>query len=240
MSPTVDDHPDHPIDTRPSATENSYNTAPSANQHETRPDRATASEHASLDHEDVREVDRSQSTTATDTSAARFLTNLFDQRGGSPLSGSSHPRSPGPMGTASYFGRTSSPPQFVRNPSNPPFVLTRDFPSTSNQEPRSDASSPAPHSQSPETKDTATPSSISHPPNSETNNTTTTEESHPASDQSKHEQQTQEVPQEPIYPTVIPAEYRERQARREAMIREQEQRSERTRGDSTDEHTVSA
>jgi hypothetical protein len=236
----VEDHPDHPINTRPNPTENSQNTAPPTNQHEARSDRATASEHASLDHEDVREVDRSQSTTTTETSAARFLTNLFDQRGGSPLSGSSHPQSPGPMGTASYFGRTSSPPQFVRNPSNPPFVPTRDFPSTSNQEPRPNASSPAPHSQSPETKETATPSSISHLPNSETNNTTKTEESHPASDQSKHEQQTQEVPQEPIYPTVIPAEYRERQARREAMIREQEQRSERTRGDSTDEHTVSA
>ncbi|KAJ9117548.1 hypothetical protein QFC22_004398 [Naganishia vaughanmartiniae] len=242
VSPTVDDHPDHPINTISYATNHSHTTTTSSNQHANpSPDRATRSEQPSPDHEDVRDVDRPHSAPPADTSAARFLSNLFEQPGGSPLSGNAHPRSPGPMGTASYFGRTSSPPQFIRNPSNPPFVPNRDFPSTSAPERESNHTSTVPRNESQENKDSVPPLSVSQPPNSEPNNTARTETPHPASEQNKHDQQAQQDPHEPIYPTVIPAEYRERQARREAMIREQEeQRSGRSEGESTDEHTVSA
>ncbi|KAJ9098230.1 hypothetical protein QFC21_004559 [Naganishia friedmannii] len=240
VSPTVDDHPDHPTNTGSNATDNSRNTETSSTQHATPSERATASEHASSDHEDVCDVDRRHPTISADNSAARFLSNLFDQRGGSPLSGNVNPLSPGPMGTASYFGRTSSPPQFVQSPSNPPLVPDRDVPATSDQGRQSTASATAPPTGSQENKNTVQSSSISQSTDSQANNTARTEELHPVPEQNKHEIQPQEAPHEPIYPTLIPAEYRERQARREAMIRAQEERSGRSRGDSTDEQNVSS
>lgn len=240
VSPTVDDHPDHPINTRSNATDDSHVTLNPTNQPVNPFDRARTPEHASPDHEDVRDMDRPQQTASADNSASRFLSNLFEQRGGSPLSGTSNPRSPGPMGTASYFGRTSSPPQFLRNTSNPPSGPNRVIPDASASEQPADASLITSQSDSQEKKNSVQPPAVSPSIISERRDTASTEETSPNSEQNKPEQHPQQNSHEPIYPTLIPAEYRERQARREAMIREQEERSERSQGHPTDEHAVSA
>ncbi|KAJ9110276.1 hypothetical protein QFC19_001679 [Naganishia cerealis] len=239
VSPTVDDHPDHPINIRSNGTDNSHDTRTSTTQNATSSDRATLPEHAVPDHEDVRDMARLQPDASADNSAARFISSLFDQRGGSPLSGNGNPRSPGPMGTASYFGRTSSPPHFIRNPSNPPLGSNRDFSGTSVSERPSSVILTEAQGQSRETSSSIPSPSVAEHSGANADTTARTEEPHSTSEQDKDQQHLQVSPM-PTYPTVIPAEYRERQARREAMIREQEQHSGKPQDTSTDEHDISA
>lgn len=227
VSPTLEEHPDNPIpddansDVRPSARPAST----SASQTPAEPVRRETTNNANPQPPD----------TAADTSAARFISSLFHQRSASPL-GNNSPRSPGPMGTASHLGRTSSSPTFIRSPSNPPFVPTRDFPASSAAPigDADDASGPQ------RDTDHSTSSADAQPPAASPAEQATVSRAGPTDSTNENDGQRQPPHSpHPIYPTVIPAEHLERHARREALMRQSERQQEGSSDESGAGHTLS-
>ncbi|GHJ85054.1 hypothetical protein NliqN6_1456 [Naganishia liquefaciens] len=214
ISPTVDEHPYQAIPASSSAAtgsvDNTLQPAPSAE------DAHQSSASLSTDNPDARPAEM-----IPDTSGSRFMSSVFDPRSGSPLA-RGNAASPGPIGTASYLGRVSSPPEQDRdNTGNTASRVDLPNPSTPNS------------SQMVLGHDTATATST-HPPSSPSPSTSQTQ--NPASDPAR-EQARQPSPH-PVYPTSIPAEHRERHARREAMLRQAEGREEHFTGETGADHTL--
>jgi hypothetical protein len=221
VSPTVDEDEDHPIRlVTPDRAEASSTTQ--AADHPTSPETTNAQTEASTAH-------------PADVSAARFISSLFHQRSGSPMGGDAA-GSPGPMGTASYFGRTGSERGVNRSSPAPEVGERREagtagsllsgISGTTSVQPQADASTTNDQSSPAQAEEATTPG-----PRAESSSATTAEASAP------NDTQQQPHHPHPVYPTVIPAEHLERMARREAMLRVAEQRQ-RSTDRSTGEHSV--
>lgn len=211
VSPTVDQDPDQAIP-------ESSNTATAISGDPARSGSAVSGPADNHPQSSVPFTDgpnNGPSTNPSDNSASRFISSFFDQRSGSPLA-HGNARSPGPMGTASYFGRVSSPPAQDRvNNTNTP--SQRDLPHSSDRNQPGSSSAATIPSHSP-------PTVISHTQNQFDNAV----EEQPARQPSPH----------PVYPTLIPAEHRERHARREAMLRQAEGHDEQSTDEAGGTHAL--
>lgn len=215
VSPTVEEHPDHPI------REDTHRGGPAGIPASTSTVENPAEPPPETGNNVIRQHE-SSSPDAADTSAARFISSLFHQRSGSP-SGGNGARSPGPMGTASHLGRTASSQSVNERSSDPPAVANRGMTENSTERSanaRGEATRLSETNESSSNRDNGQ-ASFGHPITDSTASSSIDETtvSHDA-EQPHHPH--------PVYPTVIPAEHLERHARREAMLREAERQRERS------------
>ena len=213
VSPTVDEDPDQAI---PGPSNNT--TVSSDDPAQVQPTESIPADNhpqSSVPLADGR--NNGPSANPSDNSASRFIPSFFDQRSGSPLAYGTA-RSPGLMGTASYFGRVSSPPAQDR-------INNINTSSERNLPHSSDPARDQPGSSSAATIPSRSPSTVlSHTQNQ--------------SDATIEEQSAPQPSPHPVYPTLIPAEHRERHARREAMLRQAEGREQQSTGEAGGDHTL--